>query len=376
MFPFTSMDFWDTPLEARDSDHFTVIDASQGTVNDAHARFALNHSSLPRGVKLEQGWRGGSGSLFQLWLTSDAENGFGRMFSTHNRIEIGKTLDWLIENKDSGFRDLIDRLSSLDFTDEEVGRQLDQIHGDLAPNAFFLAFKESWRHTFSRLASISPYSSPLDYDRSQSRAWGEFIGRREKTDHDGNAHGSTIERYGVVAGADYQLFPRSVTGITFQYTNPRLRQETGTVKAHDYEFGVYDMTRLTDNLDLKAYFGYSHQRYDFSRTVSLPASPSGSYGAFYEQLNGRSSGHTISSSIELVRPIQWLHNLRLLPLAAGDFEKAWIGGYQESSGRTSLVYDKATMERVMFRFGLDSEFTFQSGLYLKPKAQYAAQLND
>jgi len=29
------------------------------------------------------------------------------------------------------------------------------------------------------------------------------------------------------------------------------------------------------------------------------------------------------------------------------------------------------MERVMLRFGMDSELNFQNGLYLKPKAQYA-----
>jgi uncharacterized protein with beta-barrel porin domain len=129
-----------------------------------------------------------------------------------------------------------------------------------------------------------------------------------------------------------------------------------------------------DELDLKTYLGYSYQRYDFRRTVSLPASPSGRYEAFYERLDGSASGHALAASVELIRPVQLRHNIRLLPVAALDFEKARINGYRESTGQASLVYGAATMKRTMFRLGLDSELDLQNGFQLKPKVQYAVQV--
>ena len=155
-----------------------------------------------------------------------------------------------------------------------------------------------------------------------------------------------------------------------------MRQETGTAKANDYEFGLYNMTRLMENLDLKAYLGYSFQRYNFSRDVSFPALPSAGYDAFFERLDGKAHGSALAASVELVRPIQWRRNIRLLPVAAGDFEKARIDGYRESVGKTSLTYADASTTRVMLRFGMDGELNFQSGLYLEPRIQYARQVND
>ena len=363
------VDYWSHPSGGSPSDRHTIIDAADGVVGDVDDRFVLHTFGLPRGWRLGQGW---NGEEFQLWFDGyDPNNGFGAVGFTHNQTEIGKTLDWFVVNRDPGIRHLIDRLSDSSWSDREVARQLDQLHGDLTPNALFMALKEPWRHPFDRLRPGAASHSAYAHDG----AWAEFVSRHERIDHDGNAHGSTINRNGIAIGVNHPLSSRSVIGMTFQYTQSRLRQDTGTAKADDYEFGLYNMTRLSDNLDLKAYLGYSRQRYDFRRTVSLPASPSGRYEAFYERLNGSASGHALAASVELIRPVQVRRNIRLLPVAALDFEKARINGYRESAGQASLDYDAASMKRMMLRFGVDSELDLQNGFYLKPRVQYAAQVN-
>ena len=330
---------------------------------------------LPRGMDMFQEW---VGNEFQLYFEYDPSKGFVSFGDTHNRVEIGKTVDWFIVNKDPGIGPLIDRLSDRDWSDAEVSKLLDQIHGDLAANALFLALKEPWRHPFNRL-NFDPEPSPSDAAppviRPQPRVWAELAFRYEDVRHDGNAHGFRISRPGIAVGVDRRLSSHSVFGAAFQYANPRLRQDTGRVKADDFEFGLYNLTRLPDDFELKSYLGYSRQHYDFRRSVSLPAAPSGVYGAFYEQLNGSTNGQALAASVELTRPIQLRRDIRLLPVAAFDFEKAWMRGFRESAGLASLTYGNASLERTMLRFGLNAEFELRNGLSLRSSLQYARRVN-
>jgi uncharacterized protein with beta-barrel porin domain len=120
------------------------------------------------------------------------------------------------------------------------------------------------------------------------------------------------------------------------------------------------------------YLGYSVQNYEFERHVSLPASKK--HAALHERLDGHTDGHALAVSIELIRPIQWRPDLRLLPLAAVDYEKAWIDGYQESNGLTALIYDSAEMERLTLRAGLEAEYNWHDKAALKARAQYGFHL--
>ena len=369
-------DYTKIPRTGFEEAPITIIDASDGSAENSEARFVLK-SRLPRGFEWEQGWDEATTQFFQLWLSYDPSKGYASIpGGTHNQLEIGKNLDWFVVNRDPGISDIIYRLSD-GWDDGQLLKLMDQLHGDLAANALFLAFKEPWRHPFNRLAATSPPYSlpPQNDDRSQPRFWLELTGRYENFSSDGNAHGFSINRPGFAFGLDYPLAPHSILGANFQYTKPRLSQETGETQANDYEFGLYGLTRILDDFDLKAYLGYSLQDYDFKRTVSLPASTHFTE-PFYEQLNGATHGESLSASLELTRLIQWQDNIRLLPLAALDYEKAWLSGFTESGGQAALVYGKTSMERLMFRLGLDSEFTFKNGYYLKPKAQFAVRLND
>ncbi|MDR0233299.1 MAG: autotransporter domain-containing protein [Zoogloeaceae bacterium] len=361
------IDYWGGPgISSIVSSVITVIDASAGIVDDPAALYGtLNYFGLPRGMKVEQlGWR--AGDLFQLGFTYNPDEGYASTSGKHNRNEIGKTLDWFVINHDPGLREVFIRLSDSTLSDEEIGQRLDQLHGDLAANAAFLALKEPWRHPFNRLATLSPYGQP-------QQAWGELIGRHESADYDGNAHGFTLERYGIALGVDRPVSPNSTVGATFQYTMPHLRQKTGNAKADDYELGLYNMTRLMDTFDLKAYLGYSYQRYNLTRTVSLPGK-SGRYEAFYEKLKGNTTGNAWSASLELTKPIEWRQDVRILPIVAFDFERARIRGYRESAGHSALTYGNISMGRTMFRFGLEGDLTLQNGLHVRPKLQYAMQV--
>jgi len=243
----------------------------------------------------------------------------------------------------------------------------------LTPNALFTALKEPWRHPFNHLELGCPIHPAKKF---QCELWGEFTARYENVAYDNNAHAFTINRYGIAVGVDQRLGRRAVVGATFQYADPRLRQATGNVEMDDYEFGFYNMTRLTDNVDAKLYVGYSHQNYKFDRYVSLPASPSGKFDAFFERLHGNTKGDALAASVELIRSISLQKGLRFLPVAALDFEQAWIGGYRESAGLTSLVHDGASLERLMFRLGLGGEFDFRNRITLNGRVQYGTQLND
>jgi outer membrane autotransporter protein len=259
---------------------------------------------------------------------------------------------------------VIESLTDPDLTDEQVRKLLDQLNGDLTANAMFMALKEPWRHPFNRLSLGCPIHKR---SRFQRQLWGEFTARYEDVGYDGNAHDFTINRNGLAVGVDQRISFRSAVGLTFQYAEPRLRQETGRAKMDDHEIGLYAMTRLTNQVDMKVYLGYSHQQYDFLRTVTLPK--------LYEQLRGKTGGDAMSMSVELLRPMRGSWGL-ITPIAAFDFEHVWMSGYRESAGETALVYDNAALARAMLRFGLGSEYILADLLRLNLRIQYAAQLND
>ncbi|MCL2710305.1 MAG: autotransporter domain-containing protein, partial [Planctomycetaceae bacterium] len=378
-----TVDYWRGAALDEDEDRFTIIDTVQ---NGGEGRFTLlPYTGLPRGVTLLHGWDNdvalNEGDLYQLWFEFDPTRGFGNLCIRQNRSEIGKTLDWFIANTDESIRDLIDHLSS--FEDREICDLLDHLHGDLTPNAMFMALKEPWRHPFNRLTfatatvfsdSCSP-CAPLTNGKSVGRQlWGEFTARYENVGFDKNAHAFTINRYGLAVGVDQQISHRSIIGATFQYAEPRLRQATGKVVMEDTEFGFYSLTRLADDVDVKAYLGYSFQNYSFDRYVLIPAV--GRYDALNEHLRGKTGGDALATSVELSRTIAIRDNLRLTPLAAFDYERVWMRGFRESGGLTSLVYDRATLDRMMIRIGGGSELAVSDRLALNARLQYAMQLND
>ncbi|MCL2743375.1 MAG: autotransporter domain-containing protein [Planctomycetaceae bacterium] len=376
-----TVDYWEDAEIDNDKDHFTVIDASQ---EGGTGRFGtLEPIDLPRGLTILHGWDrledALAGNMYELWFHFDPTKGFGHLCTRHNRKEIGKTLDWFTENKDPGLKDLIDQLSS--FEDKEICELLDQLHGDLTPNAMFMALKEPWRSPFNRLSLDANSCSPCGplQKKFKRELWGEFNARYENVGFDNNAHAFTINRYGIAVGVDQRLNRRSVIGAAFQYADPRLRQATGKVEMDDYEFGIYNMTRLTDNVDAKLYLGYSHQSYEFSRRVFIPAN--GKFtNPISEQFSGRTNGDAFAASVEIIRTMKLRNGFRLLPVAALDFERAWMRGYQESGKQTTdltaLTYNDASLERYMFRIGLGGEYDLRNQLTLNGRVQYAAQLND
>ena len=349
-----TVDYW-----SGGSENVVIIDAKQGSVGNTEAMFSeFLIDPLPRGVSLEQlGW---VGSEFLLGVHYNAEEGFGGLCSQHNRREIGTSLDRFIENY--GFGDLhhlITALSEPGLTDEEVCRLLDQITGDLTPNAMMVALKEPWRYPFRRLQFGCPVHG------KDHRFWGEFTARYENIGNDNNAHAFTVNRYGIAVGNE-QRSHNMISGLTFQYSEPRLRQATGNVRMEDFEIGSYALQRWGDNFEVKSYLGYSHQRYRFDRRVAF----------LDEQLSGKTSGDTLSLSYEWIRPIRVQSGVWLRPLMALDYEQTWMRGYREQGGESAQIYDKATLARTMLRIGLNGDFNLRNGLSLNGRIQYGTQLNN
>jgi uncharacterized protein with beta-barrel porin domain len=356
------------------SDFFTIIDASNGSVADPDAQFTLRPLGLPRGVTLLDGWDldGGSAQYFQVEIGPyDASLGYGPSGRTHNETGIGSVVDWFVKNSDPNdpndpllkIQNVVTGLTNCGQNDLDC---LNQLHGDLTANALYMAFKEPWRAPFNRLQLFSAPEAPPSASADAEglpypRVWAELVARYERVGSDGDGHGFTMRRTGGSLGVDRQISPDAVVGAAFRYTNPRLSQATGTATADDAEIGVYGLTRLPNGLDMKMYLGWSHQDYTFKRTVSLPG--------YSDLLRGSTGGEAVAASVEVIRPFEWRSDVRLFPLAALDYEKAWMDGYRESGGQAALAYDGFSMDRLTFRFGLDGDWQYDDQLALNFRVQ-------
>ncbi len=382
-----AIDYWNGALTINDfnetdSSKFTVIDATEGSIVDDEAQFTLNLSVLPpRGVRIAQGWQDAeNGWLYQLWFEGDPAKNFRNLCDRHNRIEIGTNLDQLVLAGDSAMADLINHLSSSCFSEADVCELLDQLTGDLRANSLMAAMKTPWRSPFGRLdaeeaiACGDPCSPAMHKERS-FRLWGEWTARYDDVRSDRNAHPFTINRMGITVGADRRLSYRTTLGLAFNYSDPRLRQATGQAEMDDYEIGFYGRTRLNSDWMLKYYAGYSHQNYDLRRHVYLPACPGDGFPAISEQFRNKTNGEALAASVELIRRFVVRENFRLLPTVAFDLNQVWQDGYRESGGLTALEYDDTTLERMMIRFGLGTEYAVRNNIDLTARIHYATQLN-
>ncbi|MDR0327390.1 MAG: autotransporter domain-containing protein [Planctomycetaceae bacterium] len=314
---------------------------------------------------LQHGWN----STETKYLVAKPGDPYGVIGDTHNQREIGKTLD-LNWKETNGIDDLLDYLGDLR-DDADVCKTLDQFHGDLAANAMMMTLREPWRHPFNRMTTGCP-EIEINADGSKKESgknelWGELTFQSEVIGYDRNAHSFNVDRFGLVVGRDKRLSPYSIVGITGQYTNSNLRQATGKAQADDFAVGLYGMTRLKNSMDMKVYFGYSHQEYDLRRIV---------HWGKIDTFRSKTSGEAMSASVEVSKPYQCHPHVCLTPLTAWDFEHVWMSGYREHGSVTALRYDGATLVRSMFRIGLRGEYTMSEQLSLNSRLQYAAQLNN
>ncbi|MCC8165208.1 MAG: autotransporter-associated beta strand repeat-containing protein [Planctomycetes bacterium] len=131
--------YWDASPSVDESDRFTIIDATNGRVGDSQSQFILNTwEILPRGIQLVQGW---NQSLFQLWFEGDPDNTFENIANSHNRTQIGMTLDQLVQLRDSGLSSAIALLSSPSFSDSQLADFLGGLAGDIGANALDMSLK-------------------------------------------------------------------------------------------------------------------------------------------------------------------------------------------------------------------------------------------
>ncbi len=381
------IDYWSNNLAPNDfgedtSDRFTIIDATNGSVDNPGAQFDLGAIYLPRGVELMQGW---NGSLYQLWFSGNPTMFCPFVPLTHNQREICTELGHLGDNRDPNpdIVQLLRVVSQRDFDDHTLTQIYDQLHGDLRANALAMALKKPWRHPFARLGgtpfavlagrttsdeAFASYADPNYYQEF----WAEGYGRYSTIRTDGNSFRNRIERVGGAFGYDRQLSLNSVMGAVFNYSNPRLKQATGKVSMDDYEIGLYNLTRF-GGFDLKAYAGYAYQRYDITRNVYIPTG--GRYDAVYDHFNNKVNGHALSASLELIRPFQTTDRLVLSPLVAMDYEQAWMKGYTEHGGITALRYEKADYLKLEARVGANIDARITDRLTLNGRVHYARQLN-
>lgn len=284
-----AIDYWDDNLFVDDfgestSGRFTVIDAEDNShVADRGILFELWEPALARGVELIQGW---NGNLYQLWFEGDPMAPCSELNLTHNEFEVCRELGQLVVNKDPGMKLLNQILAQKEITDEMIVDIYNQMAGDIRANAVAMALKKPWRHPFNRLNSnimaqrrrglveqVDDMASAVRGPRINN-VWGEGYGRFSDIDSDGNSYSHDVRRAGFVIGYNHEISKQVSLGLAFNYSNAELKQATGKVTLDDYEFGIYNLTRVGDLFDLKTYLGYAYQRYDITRRAAGVTTPS------------------------------------------------------------------------------------------------------
>ena len=360
--------------QSKNPDYFTIIDATGGSVADDGIKFTLNDIQLPRGVTLGQGWglNGIDPLMYQLCFLGEPVGAFTDVARNHNQRSTGKALETMIINHDPGVKDLIDRLSGIK-DDADLQDALDQLSGDLHADGAGMTLKMPWRHPFARLQTRM-FTEPVQ--RKKRDVWAEIFGRYGRLSYDGNSLAGTTRREGVAVGTDRWVNRNLLVGTAFNYSNPQLRKASGSVQTDDYELGFYSMYRLRSGAQLKGYLGYAYQDYRQHRNVSLPATGVRFPEPLNESFQSKAHGNSLASSLELLFPIDVDLVFHYSPLMALDYEVAWQNGFSESGGITALNYGGTSVERLIFRTGVNAAYDFSYRLSLLGHLQYAHQLSN
>lgn len=366
----------------KQSGHFTIINADAGVVADSGAQFTLNIlKSLPRGVTMLQGW---NDQLFQLWFEGDGNSGYGSLCNKPNRQEIGHVLDDVTWSDYASLGNLLDYLGGL--SDRDACGALDELTGDIVSNTLEAGMKRPWRRVFNRFDRDSLL--PVCYDPCAPAAsrifedvpnggqlWAEFYANHTRLRYDDNARDSKTDRAGVAVGYDYRANDTTNLGVTFNYSNPRLKQDTGKMRWDDYEVGIYGRTWVADWFEVRGYAGYSHQEYKLDRHVRLPGTAN--HSGINDRYSTRSGGDSLAASLEVTRPFVLNRHVALRPVAAFDYEQVWMRGFRENGpGETALSYEKSNYKQYMLRFGLHGQVGVTDRVDFLARAQYVRQLND
>lgn len=274
----------------------------------------------------------------------------------------------------------------------ELSEALDRMRGsELAADGLTIAMWKPWRATFMRLNEdqlnaphvafvyekapvVSESPEPASKESagkvrgqlgtrrcSTSNFWIEFMTQSADISADRFAHGYTTDRNGVIIGLDWKQHNTTTFGAVLHYTNPELRSKYGQIEADDWGMAFYFKQALRESLYLNAYFGFGHEVYRYSRN-DIGGVAKGDY-----------DGNALYMSSELVRPIVMTYGWTLLPLVGTDYQKTWVGAFNETGTLFAQRIDDGEMESLMVRLGLNSRWRLTQCFSVDTRLQYGHQ---
>jgi uncharacterized protein with beta-barrel porin domain len=185
-------------------------------------------------------------------------------------------------------------------------------------------------------------------------------------DGDPNSYGYTIQRPGLVLGADMFFGSTNVGGLAFGYSNPVMTNHNDRVTAHDFQVGAYYIGVLPADVELKAYGGFGCQNYESRRTTTV--------GDEVSSLTSSFSGASVIASAEGSRLFGFGKFTTIRPFIAADVVISSQNAHTEE-GFTLVAgdYEKNSYGRALGRMGarIRYENNFSS---LWMQGSYAMQL--
>ncbi|MDR0869553.1 MAG: autotransporter domain-containing protein [Planctomycetaceae bacterium] len=189
------------------------------------------------------------------------------------------------------------------------------------------------------------------YYFGENNFWADVTHVQTKVSGDDNSDGFGISRTGLLLGMDFQKSPAFRIGGVFGYYAPYLWQNSDRIEADDYHGGLY-FQKNHFGTDVLGYIGYAHQSYDTRRITELMLSDQGYYGLY----KGKTSGDSMSLSLELSRPRYYGNSIIVRPLLGLDYYYTQQDGFTEQSVDNplfALQYSKADYDQLFVRAGMN-----------------------
>lgn len=317
-----------------------------------------------------------NGMVMDLTYNQISLNQFAEMNDLHwNEREVANTLTDLF-NKGQ-LKPLWDGLLELT-TNAEVEFFLDDMRGaEMAADVMQAALWSPWRPVYNHLNQDQREvpATAFRYERvyrGQAGAqpttrdvWVEGFHRTIEASTDKNAHSYILDRTGTVIGIDKRINVMTTLGAVFNYSTPQLTsRKFGKVETNDWGMAVYAKRYITDDLYINNYLGFGHQEYRYTR-----------HSLLFGTNKARYDGNSLYMSSEIVRPLVWNYGLTLMPLIALDFQKTWVGDFEEQGGVLPMKIRDGEMGTLTGRIGLNSRWRVVEDFSVDTRFQYIRMLD-
>ncbi len=191
-----------------------------------------------------------------------------------------------------------------------------------------------------------------DADFSALSFWG-------KVDSGFGSHGNTalnlagfkFDNHNFMAGADYRISDRWVTGANFNYrrSNATFNAGRGETAGDSYTGGLYTSYFITDALHVDATATYGGMDYETSRNITFGSNSSVARAAPSADQYAFSWGGGYDFNFQA---------LSVAPYVRGEYTGLNIDGYRETGSLAAVQFGKQNIESLISTVGVQTAYSF------------------